>query len=210
MRNHGSLRGRIALLSGTSGAGKTSLAVRLLQDERFDRAVTATTRKPRGKEVHGAHYYFYSPEEFERRVQRGEFLETAEVYGHRYGTPRASVIDVLRSGRHCILVVDVQGFLTLDDSQALRGFGGDVLTVFVRTRDLETLVARLRSRGEDNETTISRRLADAEQELAHQARFDHVLINEDFDDAARQLVDLILSNSASVPPGQDGDEPTNK
>ncbi len=203
-------RPRVVILSGTSGAGKTSLSVRLLQDKRFGRAVTATTRKSRGDEVHGTHYFFYSPVDFAEREARGEFLETADVYGHRYGTPRRSVLKVLGADQHCILVIDVQGFLTLDDSRALTGLGGDVLTVFVRTENLETLAARLRSRGEDDEATISRRLTHAEQELAHQSRFDHVLINDDFEAAARRLIGIVLDESSPAAPRTDEDEPADE
>jgi guanylate kinase len=107
--------GRLLVVSGPSGVGKSAVAARLLLDRRFGRAVTATTRAPRKGERNGRDYVFLDAEEFVRRERAGWFLEYATVYGQLYGTPREHVEKVLASGRHCVLVVDVQGAATLRD-----------------------------------------------------------------------------------------------
>lgn len=189
MRPHpsGSL---LLVLSGPSGAGKTSLAQRLLRgNEGLARAVTATTRAARGAERDGVDYHFLTEAAFRRRLAAGDFLEHAEVYGRLYGTPRASVEAVLASGRHCLLVVDVQGVRSL--RRVLAGAGFPVRYVFVRTPDLAELERRLRERGEDDEATIQARLAEARDEEAEAATFDEVLVNDDLEAATNRLREAV-------------------
>ena len=181
----------LLVVSGTSGAGKSSVVHRLLaQDGRFARAVTATTRAPRGDERDGVDYHFLTENDFRHRLVEGAFLEHANVYGRLYGTPKASVQAVFGQGKHCVLVVDIQGV------QSLRAQAGTLTrrlrTVFVRTRNLAELARRLRARGEDDEQAIAHRLSAARAEEAQAKDFDLILVNDDLDRAAEQLRDFAV------------------
>lgn len=180
-------RSRLLVLSGPSGVGKTTVAAGLLRDPRFGRAVTATTRAPRPGERHGRDYLFLSREAFLEGVAAGRFLEHAEVHGHLYGTPRASVEQVLATGRICLLVIDVQGAATL------RERGTDARFVFLAPPSPEELERRLRSRGSEDEATVERRLAQARIELARQGEYDTVVLNEDLEQAIGDIAGLALA-----------------
>ena len=171
---------RLIIVSGPSGAGKTSVVSALVADARFERAVTATTRPPRNGEVDGTHYHFRMEEEFQAGIARGDYLEHAVVYGHLYGTPRSEPERVRAAGRHCVLVVDVQG------ARTLREMGVEAYYVFVQA-PLAELRRRLEGRGQDDKETIEERLAEAELEMAESAHFDSVLVNEDVRETAREV-----------------------
>lgn len=174
-------RGRLVVVSGQSGVGKTAVIERLLRHPRFARAVTATTRPPRAGERDGIDYVFLDRAEFERRLAAGWFLEHAEVYGRLYGTPRSEVERVLSSGRHGLLVIDVQGAATL------RREGVEGVFVFLLSPDPKELERRLRARALDGPEEVARRLAAAERELSEAHRFDRVLVNDDLEATARKL-----------------------
>lgn len=178
-------RGRLLVLSGPSGAGKTSLADRLLRDRRFGRAITATTRAPRPGEVDGVHYHFLQEAAFRRGLAEGAFLEHAEVYGRLYGTPRTSPEAVLASGRHCVLVLDVQG------AASLRALAPEACFVFVTAPSVDELRKRLATRGLDGPETIERRLSVVGQELAQAGSFHVVVVNDDLERAARQVAAVV-------------------
>ncbi|MDJ0974931.1 MAG: guanylate kinase [Planctomycetota bacterium] len=172
---------RLIVMSGLSGAGKTTIAERLLRDARFARALTATTRGPRGAEQDGVDYHFLTKVAFQAGIERGDFLEHAVVYDRLYGTPRANVQKILDSGRHCVLVVDVQG------AASLRALGIEATYVFVKAPSLEQLEARLRGRAQDDDDEIQARLEAVKRELAEEPHFDVVLVNETVEVAAREL-----------------------
>ncbi len=176
---------QLLVISGASGAGKTSVAHRLLEDPRFARAVTATTREPRGDEQDGRDYHFLTAGAFHKRLIADGFLAPAEVYGHWYGTPRENVDQILASGRHCLLVIDVQGV------EDLRSSAVEARFVFVDATSFEELERRLRSRGDDGPERISARLRAARAELEKKDLFDRVLVNDDIERAARELADWI-------------------
>jgi len=173
--------GRLVVISGASGAGKTSVAYRVLEDARFERAVTATTRAPRPGERDGVDYHFIGETEFRARWAAQGFLAPAEVYGDLYGTPRENVERIRASGRHCLLVIDVQGVEDLK-TQDVEG-----LYVFVDAPSFEELERRLRGRGKDAADRIEARLAAARAELEKKDLFERVLVNDDVERAAREL-----------------------
>lgn len=172
---------QLVVMSGLSGAGKTSIARQLLSDPRFARALTATTRPPRGAEEDGVDYHFLSPLEFQAKADAGAFIEHAVVYKYRYGTPRKNVQGIIDSGRHCLLVVDVQG------AASLRKLGIQALYVFVKAPSLDALEARLRGRDQDGEEEIRDRLESARAELLEEPHFDVAIVNDTVASAASEL-----------------------
>jgi guanylate kinase len=162
--------------------GKGTLIAGLLERvPGLELAVSATTREPRPGERHGRDYWFLSPEEFERRAQRGEFVEHAVYAGHRYGTPRS---ELERPARGIVLEIDLQGARQVRDS--LPGAS----RIFIAPPSVEELRRRLAKRGSDSPEQVERRLAAAEQEMAAQREFTHVVVNDDLDRALEELVEL--------------------
>jgi guanylate kinase len=180
----GAARPQLLVLSGTSGAGKTTLAQALLRDPRYGRARTATTRAPRAGEVDGVDYDFLTEAAFRAGVARGEFVEHAVVYGRLYGTPRANLEAILDSGRNCVLVVDVQGVANL----RRQTLGAVTTYVFVEAPGPEELRRRLEGRGKDDPETIERRLRAAAREREEAEGFDLVLVNDVVESAVQRLV----------------------
>lgn len=189
--------GRLVVLSGPSGSGKTTLVERVLAlcAAPLALSVSATTRPARPGEREGVHYYFLSPEEFERRRAAGEFLECCQVFGtgHWYGTLRSEVEQRLADGQWVILEIDVAGM-----RQIRQQFPG-ALTIFVRPRSWEELERRLRQRGTEAEAAIQRRLDVARREWETAALYDHEIINDNVDEAARELCRLIQSGEENEP-----------
>jgi guanylate kinase len=167
----------LLVLAGPAGSGKSTLCDRLVDANLgFTRVVTSTTRSPRQGEVNGVHYHFYKPEEFDRRVKAGEFLEWAWVHGdRRYGTLAASVLGPLLLGKDLVMSVDVQGVDSLRAIAAKNPFLSRVMTTIFIVVDHERLLARMRERGKDDEAEIARRMATAEAELREASKFDHVI-----------------------------------
>ena len=175
-------------MSGPSGVGKGTLVAELRQRvPSLGLTVSATTRNPREGEKEGVSYYFLSEEEFERRVQDGEFLEWANVHGNRYGTLRSEAERLLDEGRSVVLEIDVQGGLNV------RKVRPDTVLVFIEPPSAEELERRLRGRGTEDETTIRLRLSNAAAELAASADYDEHIVNDDLDRAVGELADLIDS-----------------
>ncbi len=169
------------LVSGPSGSGKSTICKRLLRDPRVVFSISATTRQPRNGEVHGRDYWFLSRQQFRERVDRGEFIEWAEVHGNLYGTLRGPMDEALAAGKVYLVEIDVQGALQL------RGLEVPGIYVFVAPPDDETLRRRLVGRGTDSPEVIERRLQKATDEMRDRAKYDHVVVNEDLDRAVTEV-----------------------
>lgn len=174
----------LVLISAPSGAGKTTVSQRLLAAiPGMERVVTCTTRAPRGGERNGVDYHFLDRETFERRVAAGEFLEHAEVYGHRYGTLRSSVVERLEAGVDVVLSVDVQGAESIRAvSERDSVIGGALVSVFIMPPSLAELERRLRGRNEDSDGVVARRLGVARDEMGQWRRFRYVLVSGTMDE----------------------------
>lgn len=178
--------GRLFVFTAPSGAGKTSLVRALLErEERLAVSVSHTTRPRRAAERDGADYHFVAAAAFAAMARRGEFLEHAEVFGHRYGTARAEVARLRAAGRDVILEIDWQG------ARAVRRQAPEAIGVFILPPSLDALAARLRGRGSDAEDVIARRLAQARADILHCREFAHCVVNDDFAATAERLRALL-------------------
>ena len=186
------LPGRLVVLSGPSGSGKSTLAQSLLARPglRLKVSVSATTRSPRPGEQPDRDYFFLTAEQFER--MRNELLESAQVHGNFYGTPAAPVRQAMAEGTCVLLVIDVQGGLQV------RNRVPGALLIFIEPPSLETLEARLRARGTDDETTIERRLTGARRELELAASYDVHVINDDLERAVVDLAAILTRNGCGA------------
>ena len=180
-------RGLMLVLSSPSGAGKTTLSRLLLErDSTLELSVSVTTRKPRPGEVNGRDYHFIDGGRFDAMVSRGELLEWAEVFGNRYGTPRAPVARALAAGRDVLFDIDWQG------TQQLRENGReDLVSVFVLPPSIPDLEARLRSRAQDDDDVIHARMSKASDEMSHWAEYDYIVINHDVDAAFAEVQSIL-------------------
>lgn len=189
MNQHG-----IALiLSGASGTGKSTVCakVRMRRPELYF-SISCTTRAPRPGEKDGVDYYFITPEIFEQRLAAGEFIETANVYGYFYGTLKTEVTDRVRCGQDVILDIDIQGAAQIRQLTASDAVLSSWLSsVFIGPPSFSELERRLRNRGTETEEVILRRLATAKKELTAWASYDYVLVNEDSDQTAEAILNII-------------------
>jgi len=184
-------QGRLVVVSGPSGAGKTSVMQRVFETCRVPlaRSVSATTRRPRNGEKDGVDYHYLSDEEFAKRRKRGDFLECFEVFsqGHWYGTLRSEVTTGLTAGKWVVLEIDVQGALTVMQAYP------DAISIFLRPSSRAEIERRLRGRGTETEEAIQRRLARADSELALADRYQHQVINDNMDQAVQDICRILTS-----------------
>ncbi|MES2492354.1 MAG: guanylate kinase [Pseudomonadota bacterium] len=170
-------RGLMLILSSPSGAGKTTIARKLLSEDReIDMSVSATTRPIRPGEVEGKDYHFVTQLEFDRMVEAGEFFEWARVFGHNYGTPKAAIRAGLKSGCDYLFDIDWQG-----TQQLYQKAQADVVRVFILPPSLDELRRRLVGRNTDAADVIAARMARAQAEISHWDGYDYVVINDDID-----------------------------
>lgn len=186
-------RGLLVVLSGPSGVGKNTLLNEVLGRAPGIRySISATTRPPRPGERDGVNYFFMSKEEFFRRVQQGELLEWAEVYGHFYGTPRSYVEENLSRGVNVALDIDIQG------ARQIRKTMPEGVFVFLLPPSWEALVERIRKRGQDSQEAIERRLDAARHEVLAVSDYDYVILNDDLDRAANELLAIVTAEERRV------------
>jgi len=182
------MRGSLFVITAPSGAGKTSLIRALVEDEPGLKLSTSyTTRKPRPGERDGREYHFVDEPAFLAMQERGEFLESAQVHGHRYGTSKKTIRDTLEQGQDLILEIDWQG------ARQVRALYPDCVGIFILPPSVEELERRLRDRGQDAESVIQRRLANAQAEIAHAGEFKYAIINKDFTTARQELARIVRS-----------------
>ncbi|PCJ43589.1 MAG: guanylate kinase [SAR86 cluster bacterium] len=183
--------GSLFLISAPSGAGKTSLVDALIKaanDSKGDKlcvSVSHTTRQVRPGEIDGTNYHFISSQTFIQMIEKDDFLEHAEVFGNFYGTSKAWVNEHLQQGWNVILEIDWQG------AAQVKQIMPEAISIFILPPSLETLRARLTSRGQDDSAVIEKRMAEAVSELSHYPQADHLLINDNFDLAQTGLMDII-------------------
>ena len=196
----------LVLISAPSGGGKTTLQEQLLKARpELTRAVTCTTRDPRDGEKDGVDYYFLDAGSFLKRLQAGNFLEHATVYGHSYGILKSEVLGKLRSGKDVLLSVDVQGAATIrrcaeEEPELKRA----LVTVFLTPDSIATLEQRLRKRGKDSPSEIKKRLAVARQEVQQWKNFDYLIISRSISDDLSHMVSIYeaerMRPSRATPP----------
>ena len=180
--------GKLVIFSAPSGAGKSTLVNYLLpQFPQLSFSISATSRAPRGQEIHGKDYYFLSSEEFKARVAQDELLEWEEVYaGTYYGTLKSEVQRIWSEGGVVVFDIDVVGALNLK-----KQFGERALALFVQAPSIEILEKRLRGRGTDSEEKISERIDKAAQEMSRAPEFDKVVVNDDLETAKTESVAIL-------------------
>jgi len=184
-------RGLLFVVTAPSGAGKSSLIRALMAaDAGVALSVSYTTRAPRPGEQNGREYHFVDPATFGAMLERGEFLESAEVHGHRYGTSQKVIERTRASGRDLVLEIDWQG------AAQVRRLHPDAIGIFILPPSMAELERRLRARAQDAEAVIRRRMQNAAEEMAHAAEFKYAIINKDFDDALLDLRAIVRAERA--------------
>ncbi|WP_442938281.1 guanylate kinase [Nostoc sp.] len=179
--------GRLIVLTGPSGVGKGTLMRSLLQRHpELYFSVSATTRSPRPGEIDGKNYYFVSRSKFEQLVAEGEFLEWAEFAGNYYGTPREAVLNQIHSGKLVVLEIELEG------ARQIRASFPSALSIFILPPSFDELEKRIRSRAQDSEEAIARRLLRAQEEIQAADEFDIQIVNDDFETALNDIETVLF------------------
>jgi guanylate kinase len=188
------MNGNLFIISAPSGAGKSSLVNAVLaRDRNLALSVSFTTRSPRAGEVDGREYHFVDRKSFEAMLERGEFLESAEVHGNHYGTSQKWIGEARAQGLDIVLEIDWQG------ARQLRRVFPEAVSIFIMPPSPSELERRLRARGKDSDEAIRTRLANAREEIGHVSEFDYVIINNEFEDARRDLAAIVRAARLTLP-----------
>lgn len=181
--------GKIIVIVAPSGAGKTTIARKLLKEfPRLRFSTSATTRDRRTGEKHGVHYFYMSDEEFDGTIENNGFLEWEKYSGNRYGTLRSEVDKLMKKGYFPLLDIEVKGALNIK-----KMYGDDCVSIFIRPPSIKELKKRLIKRGSETKQSLKKRLKRAEQELTYANQFDYVVINDDLETAYKQVKTIIKS-----------------
>jgi guanylate kinase len=185
-------KGKIFIVSGSSGSGKTTLLKRLASLKEFRgnlvKLITATTRAPRDLEKDGRDYYFLGREEFLRRLHNGEFIESQELYGEYYATPKKDLLRIINVGRDALLCVDVKGTLTLK-----RLFPRDAVLIFIKVPDIKSLRERLHLRSSETRESLAKRLEIAKEERGYAKYYDYIVVNDVLKGALKKIAAVITA-----------------
>ncbi len=182
-------KGLLIILSGPSGVGKGTVrkAIMAKHKVRLTYSISMTTRAPRAKEVNGRDYYFVSKEEFQRNIDEGNFLEWAEFVGNRYGTPKDKVDQLRNEGKNVFLEIEINGA-----TQVLSKVKDDrVVSFFLKPPSIEQLENRIRKRKSETEEVIRERLEKGEKEMSMTEAYDYVILNDEIDRAAEEIISII-------------------
>ena len=195
MEKNGRQRGKLFVISGPSGAGKGTICKALMESgdpNRLALSVSMTTRQPREGEVHGVNYFFVTMEEFLQTIEEGGFLEHAEVYGNRYGTPKAKVLEQLSQGIDVVLEIDIQGALNVK-----KAFPEGVF-IFILPPSMAELRKRITGRGTETMEVINYRLSQALSEIAYIDKYDYAVVNGQLDEAVDHVKAIIKAEHSKV------------
>lgn len=182
-------RGLMLVLSSPSGAGKTTISRKLLdRNGNLTMSISCTTRPKRPGEVAGVDYYFVAREDFNLMVNRGEMLEYAKVFDHYYGTPRKPAIEALEAGQDVLFDIDWQGTQQLEETAR-----ADLVTVFVLPPSTVELERRLKTRAQDSDEVIARRMAEAADEMTHYQEYDYIVVNRAVDESVASVQAILAA-----------------
>lgn len=184
--NNSVAKGEIYVISAPSGTGKTTIIKRIKElrpEIRF--SISAATRKPRGVEENGKDYYFISREEFQKKIDAGEFVEWEEVFGNLYGTLKSELVDTVSKGEDVILEIDVKGALNV------KAQFPEAILIFLMPPSFEELVARLTGRNTEGPEELKRRISRAELEFSFSDKFDHRVVNNELDKCVTEVLELL-------------------
>jgi len=184
--------GKLFIISGPSGAGKGTICQRLVEDTKVELSISMTTRSPRNGEADGVNYYFATPEQFQKKIAEGGFLEYAEVYGNYYGTPKQKVIDKLSAGIDVVLEIDIQGALNVKETYP------NGIFIFILPPSMHELRKRITGRGTDSEEAINLRLSQTLKEVSYIDKYDYCVVNGDLEEAVARVKSIVVAEHSRV------------